>query len=303
MKLTSSFVVASVGLIANAIYVVNAETMLRMILNNGIADPSMSCTKEDKILISKAFDQPLNRRNLRSSATVDGTVDRPIDYIQEIEQNYDNAGDRDLQAFGSQAYCKDECRGYVSGQCWKSGCTWYNKRRQLQKYGKGFLSNSTFCRSTADSINSDLEYLVNQSMVSSSCIALLQAQRRIECFEDVMYGIVDAFRVIDADTDTKKLISFFGARQTICNISAFNFQVNVNPCVNSINITLYNRKENFYSSVVRDATVPGPYTLFGSTGTNNYNGESIPLGDYTIEATPDGNTNKTRVRSFVIEQC
>jgi hypothetical protein len=303
MKLSSSFVVVCVGLVANAIYVVQAETMLRMILNNGITDPSMSCTAVDNILISKVFDRPLNRRNLRSSTTLNQAVDRPIDYIQEIEHSNDNEEDRELQQ-SSAATCKRECEGIASGYCYKTGCTWYNKNRKLQNYGKGFLSNSTFCRTTADSINSDLEYLVTQSLVSTSCIALLQAPRKIECYEDVMYGIIDAFRVIDADTDTK-IISFLDARQTICNINAFNFQVSVNPCVNSVNITLYNRKENYYVSVVRDTTMPGPHTLFGMVGTStkNYNGESIPLGNFTIEATPDGNTNKTRVRNFFIEQC
>jgi hypothetical protein len=247
----------------------------------------------------------LNRRNLRSSATLDQIVYSPIDYIQEIEQNQDNGKDRELQtSFYTNTYCKAQCAGYVAGHCLATGCTWYNKNRRLQNYGKGFLSNSTYCRTTAESIESDLHYLVNQSMVSSSCVALLQAPRKIECYEDVMYGIVDSFKVIDADNDTA-LISFLNARETICNINAFNFQVTVNPCVDSVNITLYNRKAKYSASVVRDATVPGPYTLFGMVGTStkNFNGAAIPLGNYTIEATPDGFTNKTRVRNFMIVQC
>jgi hypothetical protein len=119
-----------------------------------------------------------------------------------------------------------------------------------------------------------------------------------------MFGIVDAFKVIDATTDTE-LIPFLDARETICNISAFNFQVLVNPCVNSVNITLYNRKANYRASVVRNTTLPGTYTLFGmaGTGTKNYLGRQIPLGNYTLEATPDGFTNKLRARNFMITQC
>ena len=301
MKLTSSFLFACVGVIANMICAVQAETMLRMILNNGIVDPNLSCTSEDNALISKVFERPLNRRNLRSGATLDQIVDRPIDYIQEIDSN---EGDRELQAFGSPAYCQNECRYVASGYCYKSGCHWYNKGRRLQNYGKGFLSNSTYCRTTADSIESDLHYLVNQSMVSSSCIALLQAPRKIECFEDVMFGIVEAFKVVDADSDTL-LIKFLDARQTICNINAFNFQVSVNPCVSSVNITLYNRKARYTASVVRDTTVKPPFTLFGMVGssTKDFNGTALPLGNYTIEATPDGYTNKMRVRNFMIVEC
>lgn len=304
MKLTSSFVVACVGVFANVICVVKAETMLRMILNNGIADPSLSCSAADNVLLSQVFDRPLNRRKLRSGKTLDQAVDLPINYIQDVEQAFHINEDRELYTFGSAAYCKDECRLVASGYCWKSGCTWYNKRRQMQNYGKGFLSNSTSCRTTADSISSDLAYLVNQSMVSSSCMALLKAPRTIECFEDVMYGIVEAFKVVDATTDTL-MIPFLDARQTICNINSFNFQVSVNPCVNSVNITFYNRKANYYRSVIRDTTVTGKYTLFGMVGTSreNFNGEAIPLGNYTIEATPDGNTNKTRVRNFFVAQC
>lgn len=296
MKIISIFV------IANAICVVQAETMFRMILNNGVADPELYCTAEDNKLITKVFDRPLNRRNLRS---IVDHVDRQIDFTNEMDQtNYDSGEDRDLQAFGSAAYCKDECRGVVSGYCHKSGCTWYNKRRRLQNYGKGFLSNSTLCQTTSDSINSDLDFLVNQTMISSTCIALLQTPRKLECFEDVMFGIVDAFKVIDAGSDTE-LIPFLDARQTICNINAFNFQVLVNPCVKSVNITLYNKKANYHASVVRDTTKPGTWTLFGMAGNGkkDYLGKTIPLGNYTLEATPDGFTNKLRARNFMITQC
>ena len=283
MKITSSFVIAFIGVIANTLSVVRAETLFRMILNNGIADPALSCTADDNKLIGKVFDRPLNRRNLRSSN--EEYVDRPIDFMHEE--------DRELQAFGSLAYCRDECRGVVSGYCHKTGCTWYNKRRRLQNYGKGFLSNSTLCQLTSDSINADLDYLVNNTMVSSSCIALLSSERKLECFEDVMFGIVDAFKVIDADSNTE-LVPFLNARQTICNINSFNFQVLVNKCVQSVNITLYNKEANFHASVVRDTTKAGTYTIFGMAG----NGKK----DY-LEATPDGFTNKTRVRNFMIAQC
>ena len=304
MKLTSAYVVVCVGFIAKTICVVQAETMFRMIFNNGTADPSMSCTAEENALISQVFNRPLNRRNLRSSS---GADDQPVDLtiasIQEAEQIYVNNGDRELAE--SLAYCTNQCQTHAKGFCYVSGCAWYNaKRRQLQNYAKGFLSNSTYCQITSDSITSDLNYLVSQSMVSSSCIALLNAPRKLECYEDVMYGIVDSFKVIDADIDTA-LISFLNARQTICNINAFNFQVTVNPCVNSVNITLYNRRAKYHASVVRNTTVPGPFTIFGMNGTSstNFNGGPIPLGNFTIEATPNGNTNKTRVRNFIIAEC
>ena len=305
MKFPSSLVAAVICVIVEAAYVAQAETMLRLILNNGITTPEMSCSAVDNILISKVFDRPLNRRNLRSNSVE--KVDRPMDKLHVIDHsdNNNNDEDRHLQFVGTASYCRDECRGYATGHCYKTGCGWYNnKRRQLQNYGKGFASNSTLCRTTADSISSDLDYIMSQSLVSSSCVALLQAPRKIECFEDVMYGIVDAFKVIDADTDTA-LVSFLNARQTICNTNAFNFQVLVNSCVNSVNITLYNRKANYYSTVIRNTTIPGPYTLFGMNGTStkNFDGQQIPLGNFTIEATPDGYTNKTRVRNFFIAQC
>jgi hypothetical protein len=301
MKLTCYFASAFVGAFASQICAVQAETMLRVIFNNGIADPSLSCSAQDNLLVSRVFERPLNRRNLRSSATSDQMARSPIDYIQEIKQSNGNGEDRELQA---PAHCKEDCRGYVTGQCRAIGCASYNKNRRLNKYGQGFLSNSTYCRTTADSIESDLQYLVNQNMVSRSCIALLQAPRKIECYEDVMYGIVEAFKVIDADSDTE-LVSFLHAKRTICNIKAFNFQVTVNDCVNSLNITLYNEKAGYRRSVVRDTTVPGPYTVFGMVGTSkeNFHGVSLPLGNYTIEATPDGNPSKTRERNFFIAQC
>ena len=226
MKLTSStFVAACIGVIANAIYVVQAETMLRIQFNNGISDPSLSCSATDNVLISKVFQGPLNRRNLRSSETVDQSVDITINFIQELEQSNDNNGDREL---ASASYCADQC--VRKAYCFAFGCLGYGstKRRQLQNYGKGYLSNSTYCRTTADSVNSDLNYLVSQNMVSSSCIALLKAPRIVECYEDVMFGIIEKFSIIDAGTDTA-LIPFLHARQEICGMKPLNIEVFVNP--------------------------------------------------------------------------
>ena len=289
MKITAIFV------LANAICVVKAETLFRMILNNGVVDPALSCKAADNALIAAIFEKPLSRRNLRSS---DGDLmDRPVHFIHEADQSFDNEEDRELN---SREYCKNVCG--LQTQCYATGCLWYNRR--LQNYGKGFLSNSTLCQRTADAINLDLDYLAKQAMVSSTCIALLQAPRALECFEEVMFGIVDAFKVIDATTDTE-LVSFLDARQVICNMPSFNFQVLVNPCVNSVNITMYNKKANYRASVVRDTTKLGTFTLFGmaGTGTKDYLGKSLPLGNYTIEATPDGFLNKLRPRNFMIAQC
>jgi hypothetical protein len=155
---------------------------------------------------------------------------------------------------------------------------------------------------TSNSINSDLNYLVQQRMVSSTCIALLQAPRKIECFEDVMFGIIEQFTVIDAESDTI-LIPYLHARRDICGLKALNIEVLVNPCVESLNITLVNKKAGYRATVVHDTTAPGPYTLFGMNGVGDFKGQRLPFGNYTLEATPDGNYNKMRDRRFFLAQC
>ena len=241
----------------------------------------------------------MNRRNLRNSAADDQSVDRTAAVIEEIERSHDKNENRELYTVRE---CANLCGSQAAGQCRVFGCGWYNaNRRQLQYYGKGYLSNSTICQITADSVTSDLNYLVSQSMVSSSCINLLNAPRQIKCYEDVMFGIVEAFNVIDADTDTV-LIPFLPVRQSICGSKTLNIEVTVNACVDSVNITLFNvnKRVGFRTTAILNTTVPGPYTLFGMNGTGDFNGQRLPFGNYTLFATPDGNYNKTRTRGFFI---
>ena len=290
MKCTSIIVILSI--LVNA---TSADVMLRMLFNNGVVEEGQSCTADDDMLISKVFDRPLNRRNLRSSELT--YVDRPIDSFHEIIPAV-----RDLYVVGSPGYCKEECRGWAAGECRATSCGWYNKKRRLQHYGKGFLSNSTLCRTTADSINSDLNLLVSDNMVSSTCIALLNAPRKIECYEEVMNGIIEGFTVIAADTDSI-LIPFLHARKTICGLSPLNFEVKVNPCVETVTMKLVNKMAGYATTVTLDTTVPGPYTIFGMNGKNDYEGVHLPMGNFTLDATPDGNFNKTRSRNFYLEAC
>lgn len=138
----------------------------------------------------------------------------------------------------------------------------------FKKYGKGFLYNSTLCNSNAESIRSDFDFLVNERMVSTSCLVLLQAPRTIECYEDVLFHIVESFKILNADTDTA-ISNFITIQQTICNVNSLSVQVFLHPCVNAVNITLYSTGTDYYTTVVRDATVRGPYTLFGMVGAKN----------------------------------
>ena len=298
MKISSIIVIAA-SLWMNA---ASAETMLRVVFNNGTVTEGLSCDDKESKLISKVFDRPLDRRrNLRSSSDMNH-ADRPIDFYQdEITPRYGSDDGRDLQAVGSPAYCRDECRGIAAGQCFAAKCGWYNKhRRQLKKYGSGFLSNSTLCQETVKSVDEDLEYLAEEGKLSTTCMALLKAPRQIECYEDVMYGIVEQFSVINADTD-KTVIHWLQSRRFVCSGDALNFGIVVNPCVESLNVTLVNKKAGYYNTAILNTTVPGPYTLFGMNGKKDYNGELLPLGNFAIYATPDGNHNKTRVRYFYVD--
>jgi hypothetical protein len=296
MKITA-FIVANV--LAHAVQFVQAETRLRMVLNNGIVSPNMTCNANDLALIGKAFDQPLNRRNLRKVVNT-GSNERAVTYVDSLEDAH-----RDLDEIGSASYCRDECKG-ITGICYKTGCHWYSTGKRKLAFGTGYLSNSTLCTTTTQSINYDLDFLVNQSLVSTSCQAVLKGPRKIKCFEDVMYGVVEEFRVLDSNTDDYVLEELDG-QMAICNNKPLNFQVDVNECVDKVDIVIYNGKtSSIRAQKSFNTTLPGPYSVFGINGTNtlDFLGEYFQVGLYRIQATPDGKRNKTRTRHFnIVANC
>jgi hypothetical protein len=301
MKITAFLVV---NVLAHAVHFVQAETRLRMVLNNGIVSPNITCNANDLALINQAFEKPLNRRNLRG---VQRALNNDQSDVFNAGNHFEEDDHRDLQKSLSQ--CRNEC-GYLEPgvYCFKTGCQWYRvgDRKLQYSWGSGVLSNSTLCTTTTQSINNDLDFLVSQRLVSTSCQALLNATRKIKCFEDVMYGVVEEFRVLDSDTD-KFVLEELDGQMAICNNKPLNFQVDVNACVERVDIVIYNGKTSrIRAQKSFNTTLPGPYSVYGINGTNklDFLGEYFPVGLYKIQATPDGNSNKTRTRHFnIVANC
>jgi hypothetical protein len=111
-----------VSVLAYAVQFVQAETRLRMVLNNGTVSPNMTCNANDQALIYRAFERPLNRRNLRKVAN-SGSNERAVTFVDSLEDAH-----RDLDEIGSASYCRDECKNI--GNCYKTGCHWYVGKRQ-----------------------------------------------------------------------------------------------------------------------------------------------------------------------------
>ena len=147
--------------------------------------------------------------------------------------------------------------------------------------GRDFYPIQHYVLRLRNRLSSDFDFLVNERMVSSSCLALWQAPRTIECYEDVLFRIVESFKILNADTDTA-ISNFITIQQTICNVNSLSVQVFLHPCVNAVNITMYSTGTDYYTTVVRDATGRGPYTLFGMVGAKNYDGQHIPVGKYML---------------------
>jgi hypothetical protein len=267
--------------------VVKAETMLRVILNNGTIGNDMLCNDADNALISSVFNFTF-RRNLRNIP--DKIDESKIQYFHHIEGDFNR---RSLWP----AKCADLCQNIATGRCWRTDCVGY--RRSLT-YATGPMSNSTLCQMTSARVDTDLTYLVTQDKVSSTCKALLNAPRTFECYEEAKYGVIEYFNLYDANTD-RPIKAAIGGNYPSCSGKLVNFLILANDCVSTVNISLTGT--NGYVHDKYDDTIP--FTLFGMNGTSttNFNGRILPVGNYTISAIPDGNITKKRKTTFSVVPC
>jgi hypothetical protein len=267
---------------------VKADTMLRVILNNGTIGTGMSCNDADSVLIDSVFNFTF-RRNLRNIP--DKIDERKIKYFHHIE------GDVNRRSLWP-GKCANLCSGVTTGRCWITDCVGY---RRTLTYATGPMSNSTLCQMTSARVDTDLTYLVTQDKVSSTCKALLNARRTFECYEHTMYGVIEYFNLYDANTD-RPIKNAIGGNYPSCSRKLVNFLVLANDCVSTVNISLTGT--NGYVHEKYDDTIP--FTLFGmngTTSTTNFNGRILPIGNYTISAIPDGDITKKRRTTFSVVPC
>ena len=296
MKFSTSFVILLLSCLSSKVI---AENVIRYLFNNGVPNSALICNATDWAKIDPFFDNVKStRRSLRQVNTISQA--RTLDFEMDIIGQH-NVKERDLQTH-TAAYCKRECEGIASRQyCKASGCTWYVVRRNLGDNMSERDLQSTWCTNTANSINSQINNLVATKQLSGPCINLMNAPRKIECLDDIIYGVVEHFNIWNADTDVmiKK-----DARNgySVCGANVrLNIEARTNPCVVAVKTEL--RGPNGYYATNDEAKVP--YTIFGNSGAKVYNmyGNILQPGSYTIKAVPDGDTTKTKEMTFTVANC
>lgn len=269
----------------------NADRMLRVIFNNGISPSEATfCDAHDNLKIEKAF-KPIQR----------------VRYLRETPETLTNADaestdtvlagthvDRELWP----AYCRNNCAGYAPGTCRSTGCVGYRRkdRRRVQML------------TCADQILK-LNVILNDVMtkVSSTCAAHMNpANRKTECYDDVIYGVVENFALwksppMDTTTLVKDLVSLGPVTDgfTICQKDRISIEAVVNPCVKLVTSTLTGPN----GFTVNNTDKKLPYTIFGDS-MNVPMGRELPVaGTYTFTAVPDNFEYKKMTITFRVEKC
>lgn len=290
----------------------NADRMIRAIFNNG-AEPTAEtfCSTPDNAHIDNVF-KPIKRvRYLRVAAA----AATPNATLTDAEITHTHV-DRELWP----AYCKNNCAGYVPGTCRATNCVGYRKKDRRQ-------AQTLTCADHIQMVNTDIDALLTK--VSSTCAAYLNpANRKVECYDDVIYGVVENFVLWKSQkVDKKYSVNTFSPGGgfggidpmqkaftmvnnlkslgtvtdgfTVCHYDRINIEAVVNPCVKFINSTLTHPGGFTVSRTEGDI----PYTVFGDDK-NTPMGRELPLlGTYIFTALPDNFEHKKMSITFNVIRC
>ena len=148
-----------------------SEYQIRVLFNNGVPVPDMSCNSVDMTLINTAL--TYGRRNLRQ-----GKIE-----IEESSIDQDLPEDEKERKLATlyPATCKGACQGQTPGYCTAAGCKGF--RRELEEEEADRELNADFwCPQVTNMANLKLNALVSSSgALSSSCKLLLNKPRTMHC--------------------------------------------------------------------------------------------------------------------------
>jgi hypothetical protein len=296
MKLLSHALLVSIMVGA-----VNADQMVRVIFNNGVTPTEATfCDVSDSLKIDFAFRPIVRVRYLRE--TTETMVDTNVEST-DIEI-VDTHVDRELWP----AYCKNNCAGYAPGTCRATGCVGYRRRDRRQ-------AQTLSCSDHSLQINALLDDVMTK--VSSTCAVFLNpVNRKTECYDDVIYGVVENFvlwksptfntvsltqALTQAVTFVKDLVSLGPVVDgfTICHYDRINIEAVVNSCVKTVTSTLTG--PNGFTATRTDNQLP--YTIFGEDSLIP-TGRNLPVaGTYTFTAVPDNFDYKKMSITFRVKKC
>ena len=209
----------------------------------------------------------------------------------------------------------------ASGTCRASGCKGYRRTLQEDQGGSAMMS----CDEQLKEIHDALDALIlanDGTLLSMPCQRFIRkAARDSQCYDDVVYGEITAFTFVTATREVK-VLRLPGAPQivtkwkedapngyTICSSIPFNIEIEVNPCVNFVNVTLTG-SNNFIHARTDHSH---PMSLFENTTTTSGTGllrSSFPdgirymdPGSYNLVAIPDNFLYKEKSLEFRVDAC
>jgi hypothetical protein len=270
--------------------VVTADRMVRVLFNNGIDDGDI-CTvtdnlKIDAIIASSSVSATYNKRNLRSATS----------YTDHHNPGIVHEHRRELLYY--PRYCKKSCAGYVATTCRATNCGGYRRRRALNETNRTLQSNGPFnCSRQVKYIETELNKLVENNLTSSSCTKLLAKPRNVTCYDDVIYGVVEYFKLWKTNTVPQTVVDSYYTGQSICRSAEFTFEAITNDCVDFL-LTSIKGPNSYYRE---SGEYTRPFSVFGDsfiTG-GSFNGLKVPyLGRYNLTSLPDGLVEKAKVMTF-----
>ena len=278
----------------------NADRMIRLLFNNGVTPTDdMFCSISDNAHIDNVF-KPIKRVRYLREAAMDPTANSNIT-SNDVELA-DTHIDRELWP----TYCKNNCAGYAPGTCRATNCVGYRRKGRRQ-------AQTLTCADQVEAVHAELDAVMTK--VSSTCALYLTRDNRIaECFDDVIYGVVENFVLWKSPNVNRQ----FNSRQhvysmvknlkslgtvtdgfTVCQYDRINIEAVVNPCVKFITATLTH--PSGFTVTRTEGQIP--YTVFGDE-TNAPMGRELPkLGTYTFTAIPDNFDYKKTSITFNVVRC
>jgi hypothetical protein len=282
MKLSA--IVATFILLFHEPATVQADRLVRFLFDDGKDDPnSGNCNAWDNILIDGII-------------TLSGYN---FTYARQLRSI--SSATRGLQYYPPK--CKKNCAGFADGKCKATDCVGYRRvlaetNNDPRELGSG---KSFSCDTQVEYINTELDKLVNNSLVSSSCKKLLSAHRTWDCYDDVIFGVVE--RMVLWQVSPTRTIAYSNySGQSICKNTRVDFEPITNTCVDLLFSTVTG-PNNFYKDSNRDDNDDdkpvATQTVFGSGDGEYESGVVFPfLGAYTIKSVPDGFPEKALTIQF-----
>jgi hypothetical protein len=159
--------------------VVTAENQIRVVLNKGVARPDMSCTTADLSLIETYISKLSGGRNLRQGnvETKDGEPDMDKDTTKTHQE-------RKLPFYPTS--CKTTCQGFAPTTCLAVTCKGFRRELEAPEENDRDLQSSTWCPVAKFGAENLLNMLSRMSILTTSCSALVQLPRTIDCIYNVV---------------------------------------------------------------------------------------------------------------------